>query len=142
MEWPLMSNQEVHAFGIEATLPYLAKEGVTVESVDHNPKKSPQVVGQRWGSLAFVFVRTALYPNKGELGEAEFMRCLALAKEHRATAFFASVGIACMNYPDKLIVENDTDMKLPIRNGGFAVSYDGLVVMTTSDRVRVWGQED
>ena len=43
MEWPLMSNQEVHAFGIEATLPYLAKEGVTVESVDHNPKKSPPV---------------------------------------------------------------------------------------------------
>lgn len=142
MEWPLMSDQEVHAFGIEAILPYLAKAGVTVESVNRNSEMSPQVVGQRWASIAFVFVRTALYPNKGELGEAEFMRCLAQAKEHRATAFFASVGMACTHYPDKSTVENDTDMQLPIRNGGFAVSYEGLVVMTTSDRVRVWGQGD
>jgi hypothetical protein len=132
-----MSDEEVHAFGLEAILPYLKKEGVTIESVNRDSKANPQIVAQRWGSLAFIFVRTALYPNKGALTESQFAKCLSWAEEHHATAFFASVGIACTNYPDKSPVKDDADMRLPIRNAGFAVAYEGLVVMTTSDRVQL-----
>ncbi len=140
MKWPLMSDEELHTFGLEAILPYLEKEGVAIKSVNRDPGMNPQIVGQRWGSPAFIFVRTALYPNKGALTDAQFMQCLGWAKEHRATAFFASVGLLCTNYPDKSHVKSDADMRLPIRNAGFMVAYEGLGVMTTSDRVRVFGQ--
>ena len=33
MKWPLMSTEEVHAFGLDAIRPYLEKEGVAIESV-------------------------------------------------------------------------------------------------------------
>jgi len=138
MKWPLMTPQELHVFGIEAILPYLEKEGVAIESVNPDPSKSPQIVGRRWGSLAFITVRTACYPGKGELTPEEFATLLDWAERHGATAFFASVGVACVAYPDRSEVRVAADMSLPIRNGGFNVAYAGLVVMTTSDRVRVW----
>jgi hypothetical protein len=137
MKWRLMSDEEVHAFGVEAILPYLEKEGVTIESVNRDSKVNPQIVAQRWGSLAFIFVRTALYPNKGALTESQFAQCLSWAEKHNATAFFASVGLACTNYPDKSPVQDEADVHLPIRGAGFAVAYEGLVVMTTSDRVQL-----
>ena len=136
MNWSLMDAQEVHAFGIQTVLPYIQKEDVKIESVNPELAMNPQIVGQRWGTLAFIFVRTALYPDKGELTDAQFMKCLRWADEHNATAFFASVGIACRNYPDKSPIDSDADMRLPIKNAGFAVAYEGLTIMTTSDRVR------
>jgi hypothetical protein len=137
LEWSLLSDEEIHVFGLETILPFLEKEDVTIDSVNRNLGQNPQVVGQRWGALAFIFVRTAMFPNKGEVTESQFMQCLEWADKHGATAFFASVGVACTNYPDKSEVQNDSEMSLPIRNAGFAVAYNGLVVMTTSDRVHV-----
>lgn len=137
MKWPLMTDEELHEFGIDAILPHLEKEGVTIESVSKDIKMNPQIVGKRRGSLAFIYVRTACYPNKGNLTPDEFGKLLAWADKHRATAFFASVGIACTNYPDKSEVTTDEGMRLPIRHGGFAIAYTGLVVMTTSDRVQL-----
>lgn len=142
MAWPLMSADELHIFGLEVILLYLGKEGLTIQSVNRDPGKNPQVVGQSGGSLAFIFVRTAMYPDKGELSEAMFMRCLDWAEQHHAAPFFASVGLACLNYPDQSPVTSDADMRLPIRHAGFAVAYEGLVNMTTSDRVRLLKQDD
>ena len=137
-----MTAEELHAFGIDTILPFLKKEGVTVEGVNHDLKLTPQIIGQRWGSLAFIYVRTAMLPRMGSLTETQFMHGLGWADSHRATAFFASVGLICTNFPDKSPVTNDADGRLPIRHGGFMANYEGLVVMTTSDHVRVWGQSD
>lgn len=138
-KWPLMSAEEIHAFGLEAILPFLEKEGVAIESANRDPGINPQVVGQRRGSLAFIFVRTALYPNKGVLSEAQSMQCLGWAEKHRATAFFASVGLACTIYPNKSPVKSGADMRLPIRDAGFAVAYTGLVVMTKRSAMKKVG---
>jgi hypothetical protein len=132
--WPLMNAEEVHAFGIQVILPFLEKEGLAIHSVNPDPRTSPQVVGQRGGSLAFVFVRTALYPNKGVLTEAQRLQCWDWAVKHRATAYFASVGFACAKYPDKSPVTNDADAQRPIRGAGFAVDYKGLVVIDGARR--------
>lgn len=140
MKWPLMTADELHAFGIETILPYLEKAGVTVHSVNVDPRVNPQIVGERWGNPAFIAVRTACYPHKGALTEDDHMRLLNWADQHGATAFFASVGIACVAYPDKSEVTDEAHMRLPIRNAGFAVAYEGLVVVTTSDRVQVWDE--
>lgn len=140
--WSLLDDLEIHAFGIDSILPYIVKSGVTIQGVNRVLDMNPQIVGERWGSPAFIYVRTALYPGKGELPQDEFFRCINWAAQHRATAFFASVGLACINYPDRSPVMNDADMRLPIRNGGFAVSYQGLQVMTTSDRVSMLDEGD
>ena len=141
MKWPLMTAAEVHAFGIEAILPYVQKEGVAVESVNANPAQGPQIVGQRWGSLAFIMVKTACYPHKGQLTPGEFNHWLAWADRHGATAFFASVGITCVVYPDQSDVRDEQEQSLPIRHAGFNIAYEGLVVMTTSNRVTILAEE-
>jgi len=142
MKWPLMSDEELHAFGIDIILPFLKSEDVTVEAVNHDPKLTPQIIGQRWGSLAYIYVRTAMLPRMGALTETQFMHGLSWADSHRATAFFASVDLICTDYPDKSPVTIDADSRLPIRHGGLKAKYEGLVVMITSDRVRVMGQNE
>nr|ART36634.1 C347 [uncultured bacterium] len=138
MKWPLMNAAEVHQFGMEAILDHIQKkEAVIVEAVNDEVGRDPQIVGKRWGKPAFIFVHTALYPDKGALTDQDFMRLLAWATKHSATAFFAGVGLACRNYPDKSEITDETCWSLPIKNGGFAVAYEGLLVMTTSDKVRV-----
>jgi len=133
--WALMNAEEIHAFGIDAILLYVQKEGVTIQAVNRDPAKDTQIIGERWGSAAVIYVRTALYPGKGEQTQEEFFLGLKWATEHQATAFFASVGLACINYPDRSPVTNEEDMKLAIRYAGYAVAFEGLLVMTTSDRV-------
>jgi hypothetical protein len=137
MKWPLMSDEELHAFGIDIILPYLVKEGVTIEEVNRELGRNPQIVGKRWDLHAFIFVCTAMYPDKGTLTEKQFMECLAWSDKHHATAFFASVGCSCDAYPDKSSVTNDGEKRLPIRHAGFLIAYEGLLIMTTSDRVKL-----
>lgn len=126
MKWQLMNAAEVHKFGIESIVPYVQKEGVTVQGVNADTAQNPQIVGTYQGNTTFVFVRTAMYPAKGELSKAEVSRCREWAQRHGALAFFASVGLACTNYPDRTDVKDDAVMAQPIKNGGFAVSYQGL----------------
>jgi hypothetical protein len=64
---------------------------------------------------------------------------LQWAKDHGATAFFAGVGLACVNYPDKSAVTRELDHCRPIRNAGFWIAYKGLQVMTTTEAVKIWG---
>ena len=129
MKWQLMSVAEIHQFGIETILPYLQKESVSVEAVSIKLGEDPQVVGTYRGSKVFVFVRTAMYPQKGQLTVGEVQRCNAWAQQHNALALFARVGLACTNYPDRSEVKSDGEMQKPIKNGGFAVSYHGLVAL-------------
>lgn len=133
-----MTNEELHIFGIEMILPYLEKEGVTIESVKPDIKSNLQIMGKRWGELIFIAVRTACYPSKGELTPEEHLEILNWVNKRGATAFFASVGIACASYPDKSPVTTEAHMHLPIRNAGFHIAYSGLVIITTSDRVQIW----
>lgn len=85
----LMTDEEIHRFGVKIVFEQLKKEGYEIVSVD-----------------------------------AGFDR-------HRATCYFASVGLA---YADG---ENDEEMSQPVRGGRFHVSYDGLLILTLSNRVSV-----
>lgn len=128
-----MSEEELHAFGINVVLPYVRKAGITVQSVTRDPKLNPQIVGTRWDAPAFIAVRTACYPKKGELTPDHFDRLLHWADKHDGEAFLASVGVVCVSYPDKTRVTNSHDAGLAIRHGGFYIAYTGLVILTTSD---------
>jgi len=65
-----MTEEEIHDFGIEIVVGQLKKEGYEIESVNTDLGMNPQVVGRKDNQLAFVAVRTACYPEKGQLEES------------------------------------------------------------------------
>jgi hypothetical protein len=136
-----MNDQELHEFGLQAILPYVEKEGLTIQAINSDSTKIPQIVGERWGSLAYVFVRTSCFPQKGSLDDGDFLGCLHWANTHAATAFFASVGVRCVRYPDDTPVNKESEMGIPYKNASYHIAYDGLLIMTTTDRVKVWGED-
>jgi hypothetical protein len=130
----LMTEDEIHNFGVEIVFNQIQKDGFIVESVNTDRKVDPQIVARKDGRLAFIVVRTACYPNKGEIESEElFGRLVRHADEHNATCYFASVGIANAE------AENEREMSLPVKGAGFYIAYGGLSIMTFSNRVKVLG---
>lgn len=133
LDWPLMTEAELHVLGIETILPSLKLEGVHVEQVNREPGTNPQVVGRLFGRPAFILVRTSTHPDKGKLSEEEIAANIALAEKNGGTPFFASVRVACLAYPDMSPTANDKDLARPIRNGKFVTNYSGLRRMTREE---------
>lgn len=125
----LMTAAEIHDFGVEVVFKYLRDEDYEILAVSTALGVNPQITARKAGKLAFIVVRTACYPGKGRIAsKAEAMQCIAHADKHRAICYFASVGIAnASGAPDQ-------EMSQPVKGAGFHVAYEGLVVLTSSDR--------
>lgn len=133
---PLMTPEEIHEFGIQIVAQELEKEGNQVIGVNTTLAENPQVIAKVKGELALVVVRTAVYPGKGEIESDELaLQLIAHAHAHRATCYFASVGIANMEGT------NDAEMSVPVRGAGYHVAFEGLQVMTRGDRAKIWKED-
>lgn len=117
----------MHKFGIEVILPYIQKEGIHIDSVVYEYGKNPQIIGKMNGKLAFIHIRTTMFPEVAVLDISELDGLSTWANKYGAIALFGGVGLALQNYPDRSEIDDNSKMKLPIRNGGFAVRYMGLV---------------
>jgi hypothetical protein len=125
-ERELMKESDVHAFGVEIVHNQLLEAGWQIQSADVYAERTehPQIVASREGEFAFFVVRTAMYPGRGRIeGEAVFQHMCKLAREHGATCYFASVGIA--NSEGK----TDEEMAVPVKGVAYHVAFDGLVKM-------------
>ena len=128
----LMTPQEIHDFGIEIVFGCLKKEGYVIEAVNVDPTKNPQIVAQKDNNLCFIIVRTDCYPNKGKIAtEAEFFSILENAQKHNATPYFAPVWICYAEARD------EKQAGIPYKAAPFQASYEGLLIMTTSDKIKV-----
>jgi hypothetical protein len=128
----LMTESEIHDFGVETVFGYLKKEGYTIEAVNTDLSKNPQIVAKKDDDLCFISVRTACYPKKGEIAtEAEFFSILDGAQKHKAIPYFAAVGLC---YAD---AKDEKEAGMPFKGAGFHISFDGLLIMTTSDKVKI-----
>ena len=130
----IMTEEEIHDFGTEIVLGQLKKEGYEIENVSTKIGVNPQIIAKKDGKLAFIAVRTACYPEKGEIEEAVHFQMMEHAKKYDATPYFASVGIA--NSDGK----TDEEMSVPVRGAGFHVSYKGLLIITDSAHVKIWDE--
>lgn len=131
----LMSENEIHDFGIDYVLQHMKKDGFLIESVNNELGMNPQIVASKNNELVFVIVRTACYPDKGELASEElFKKVLQHADLFHATCYFAGVGIA--NAEAKTVEE----LSLPIKGGNFHILCSELLMMTFSDRVKLLGE--
>jgi hypothetical protein len=131
MKQELMTPLEIHDFGIEVVVNYLREQGHEILEANSRLGTNPQVVATKDGHCLHVVVRTACYPEKGEIESDEVaLRCIEWARKHGATCHFASVGIA--NATDG---QNEEAMRIPVRGAGFYVAFEGLVILRTADRV-------
>ncbi len=122
----LMRESDVHAFGVEIVFKQLQEAEWLVESADALAERTehPQIVASKDGEFAFFVVRTAMYPGRGRIeGEEVFRHFVQLARDHGASCYFASVGIA--NSKGK----TEEEMTIPVKGVAYHVAFDGLVKM-------------
>ena len=126
-EQQLMSEHEIHAFGIEIVYKQLEKDGWAISAVDVDADldSEPQIIAAKDGELAFFVIRTGMHPGRGrfEEGQEAFEKLVNHAAEHGASCYFASVGIA------NSTGTTDEEMAVPVKGVGYNVQFDGLVRM-------------
>jgi len=126
IEPELMTEHDIHAFGVEIVFKQLEQSEWLIESADAIADRAihPQIVGHRNGETGFFVVRTAMHPARGRIeGEDVFERLVNHAKEHGASCYFASVGIA--NSKGK----TEEEMSIPVKGIAYHVAFDGLLKM-------------
>jgi hypothetical protein len=122
----LMTEEDIHAFGVEIVYKQLREAGWEIQSADVFARRSshPQIIANKGGETGFFIVRTALYPDRGRIeGEEVFRTLVEHAASHGASCYFASVGIA--NSEGK----SEEEMAVPVKGVAYHVTFDGLVKM-------------
>ncbi|MEP7213247.1 MAG: hypothetical protein ABI791_09245 [Acidobacteriota bacterium] len=129
----LMTEADIHAFGIEIVFKQLEKDEWIIESADAlaDQKSEPQIVASKLGERAFFIVRTDVYPKRGrfEEGNEVYETLVRHAKAHGASCYFASVGIA--NSEGK----TEEAMSVPVRGVAYNVEFNGLVQMELPEKI-------
>ena len=134
-ERELMTAEEIHEFGIEIVSNELKKDGYEILTTNNSIEVNPQITARKGSQLAFIVVRTACYPDKGTIEEATHFQMIDHADEFDAIPFFASVGLANAE------ATTEEEMRLPVRGAGFYAAYEGLTIMSRSDRAHIWNGE-
>jgi len=122
----LMTETDIHAFGVEIVFGQLEEAGWAIESTDvlADRESHPQLIANKDGETGFFVVRTAMYPERGRIeGEDVFQKLVRHAKAHGASCYFASVSIA--NSEGK----SEEEMSVPVKGVAYQVAFDGLVKM-------------
>ncbi len=112
----LMTEQEVHEFGIDVIYKYAQQEGYEIVAGSTELNENPQLVLKKNGQLYFVMVKT----GPGDGTHLTYDKDLALqvfnnAKPHNAKVLFAGVGLYCVGYGFTLV-----------RNQGYKVDFRGF----------------
>lgn len=121
-----MTDDDIHAFGVEIVCKQLEQGGWLIETVEvfSDRESEPQIIATKEGETGFFVVRTAMYPKRGQIeGQATFDNLVKHAESHGAACYFASVGIANSRGT------GDEDMATPVKGVAYHVAFDGLVKM-------------
>lgn len=126
-----MTEEDIHAFGIEIVYNQLAEGGWTCESAEVLTDRltHPQIIANKGGETGFFVVRTAVHPERGRIeGEEVFQTLVKHARAHGANCYFASVSIA--NSEGK----TEEEMSIPVKGVAYHVAFDGLVSMALPEQ--------
>src|SRR3954447_13970836 len=116
---PLMTEADIHAFGVEIVCKQLEKDGWMIASADGNADRAthPQIVAQKEQELGFFIVRTGVHPTRGrfEEGQESFEKLVRNANSTGASCYFAAVMIANSEG------ETEEDMSVPVKGVAYHV---------------------
>ena len=136
-ETELMSEADIHAFGVEIVCKQLEKDGWMIKAADveADVRTMPQIIGNKDGELAHFIVRTGIYPGRGrfEEGPEAFDGLVRHAASHGASCYFASVGIA------NSTGTTDEEMSVPVKGVAYHVQFDGLIRMALPTEIEKGG---
>src|SRR5437016_9925221 len=121
-EREIMTEQDIHAFGVEIVYKRLQEAGWTIESADTyaDRETEPQIIANKDREAAFFVVRTAIHPNRGRIeGEDVFQHLVRHANSHGASCYFASVSIANSE------AKSEEEMSVPVKGVAYHVAFDG-----------------
>lgn len=117
----IMSPEEIHSFGIEVVARSMRDEGYEDVLISKDPQSDPQITALLDGQKINVMVRTAMFPERGQLESTESLKQTIMdAQKKGELCLFSSVGLFNSE------AENEADTSLPIRGAAFYVSYKGL----------------
>jgi hypothetical protein len=123
----LMTDADIHAFGIEIVCKQLIQDEWQIDSADPESDlySEPQITANKLGEIGFFIVRTGVFPNRGRFDEGQeaFETLVRHAKAHGANCYFAPVMIANADGT------TDEEMSVPVKGVGYNVEFNGLVKM-------------
>ncbi len=128
----LMTEADIHAFGVEIVYKQLQEAEWIIESADVYVDRTthPQIVAHKDSEIGFFVVRTAIHPDRGRIeGEEVYRNLVRHANAHGANCYFASVSIA--NSEGK----TEEEMAIPVKGVAYHVAFDGLVKMALPEEV-------
>lgn len=116
------SDLDFHEFGIQILRDVLVKDEYEIIELHRNSLLLPNIVCKKEGKKYFIAVRSAEVHNMPILDEPSRMLLMDLAKDKKAVAAFASVGIGSTN-------STRFDNRLALKNDAFYANYTGLEII-------------
>lgn len=111
----LLTEEEIHSLGVQLVARYLDERGSTIVSTNLARLSNPQIVAHSAGQLTFIVVRSAFFPQQGELESPQMVRSvISHAAASGAICILATVQFA---NPDG---HTDVERSIPIKGGGMA----------------------
>ncbi|NTV95981.1 MAG: hypothetical protein HGA75_11295 [Thiobacillus sp.] len=120
----LMSEADLHTFGISVVISDLESRGFEIREVNTTLGQNPQFLAIKDTLLAAVHVRTDCYPFKGHIKRDEHFRLMREANDMDAIPYAALVCVTNARG------QNEDEKGMPIRGGQLEAALDGLRLMT------------
>ena len=89
----LMTEAEIHNFGLQLIQEFMEKKGFEIECIQPDKNSLPHIIAKQGEQLTFVIVATDVYPNKGVIADKDKAALLDHAKQFNAQTACAYIGI-------------------------------------------------
>lgn len=130
MSAELMTEQEIHEFGLQVLIQYLQGKGYDIEFAQPDKKSLPHIVAKSGEQLTFIIAATDIYPNKGKISDADKGAVLEHAKNFDAQSACAYLGLVNAEGVEK----NDKAlMSKAFKNARFMTDFGGLEFICFED---------
>lgn len=120
-EGKLMNLEELHFLGIKVVYKDLVDKGYEVLNVRKELNVNPQILAKKDDQFHMIVVKTGYYPEMGIVLPEVIEQVRELGKKHKATCWYASVGIANADG------QTEDEMSKPVVNGEFFINYKGIM---------------
>lgn len=90
----LMTEQEIHEFGLQVVEQYLEGHGYGIEFAQPEKNSLPHIIAKHGEQLVFIIAATEMYPNKGKISDADKTAVLEHAAQFNAKVACAYLGLA------------------------------------------------
>ena len=121
-EGKLMNLEELHFMGIKVVYKDLIDKGYEVLNVRKELDVNPQILAKKDDQFHMVVVKTGFYPEMGLVLPEIILQVRDLGKKHKATCWYASVGIANGQG------QTEEEMGRPVVDGEYYINYKGLIL--------------